>query len=224
MAGLVDILGSVLGQDSIGTIANQLGTDPETAGKAVSAALPTLLGRMAQNASSEPGAAALASAVNKDHDGGLLDDLGAFLGGGHASAPGGKILGHVFGADQEASAQHVAQQSGLGVDKAGNLLAMLAPMVMGALGRVGSSTGGLQAGGLGALLAGAAKSLGAGNGGGGHASGGGAAGGAAGPAGMVGKVTNMLDKNKDGSVADDVQRLAKSGPAKKLLGMFRRKR
>lgn len=214
MAGLVDILGSALGQDSIDAISKQLGTDPATAQKAVSAALPALLGRMADNAGSDDGATALATAVNSDHDGSLLDRVGDFLGGGHAGGPGPKILGHVFGGDQEAAVQQVATSSGIGADKAGGLLAMLAPMVMGALGKVGSSTGGLQASGVSAILGAATEQLGLGGSGG--------AGG--GKGGMAGQVTKMLDKNKDGSITDDVQRLAKSGPAKKLLGMFRKKR
>lgn len=83
--GLQDILGSALGGGSLGKIATQLGADEATAGSAVVMALPELLGRMANNTETDEGANALATAVNKDHDGGLLDMLDGFLGGGHAS-------------------------------------------------------------------------------------------------------------------------------------------
>ena len=36
-------------------------------------------------------------------------------------------------------------------------------------------------------------------------------------------ITGMLDQNKDGSIVDDVQRLAKGGLLQKVMGMFKRK-
>jgi hypothetical protein len=72
--------------------------------------------------------------------GGLLGSvLGAVSGGGQ-QAPGAlgagmKILGHVLGGSQQRATQGVAQASGLSGQGASALMAMLAPMVMGALGK-----------------------------------------------------------------------------------------
>ena len=61
---------------------------------------------------------------------------------------GGKILGHVFGGKQDNLAQQLGKATGLGGKGAGDLMSMLAPMVMGALGKAkqqsGSGVSGLQ--------------------------------------------------------------------------------
>ena len=148
MAGLADILGSALGADALAKIAGQLGTDEAGAKTAVSAALPKIIGQMKQNADSPEGAAALANAVNKDHDGSVLDDVGSFLGGGHQDGSGPKIIAKVFGADQGQAQADVAAQAGISQEQAGGLMSMLGPLVLGALGKAGAQSGGLQANGL----------------------------------------------------------------------------
>lgn len=231
MSGLADILQSALGGDALSKIAGQLGTDEAGAQKAVGAALPKIIGRMKENADDPAGAAALANAVNKDHDGSLLDNVGGFLEGGQSSGPGAQIMGKVFGGDQSQAQAAVADEAGISHDQAGSLMGMLGPLVMGALGKTGASSGGVQAAGLSGMLGGL---LGGGGGGGGLGSllggllsgggaGSGSAGQGAGAGAMMGKVTGMLDQNKDGSVMDDVQRLAKGGFLQKIMAMFKKK-
>ncbi len=245
MSGLESILGSALGGDMLAKIAGQMNTDEAGAKKAVGAALPALLGRMKANADDPAQADALAAAVNNDHDGSVLDGLGDKLGGLFGGeGNGSKIVGKVFGGDTDAVQEQVAAEAGIDKGQAAGLLGALAPMVMGALGKSGQETGGVQASGLSGMLGGL---MGGGGGGGlagmlgglmggGGAAGGlgsmlsGAAGGTGGAAsGMVGKVTGMLDQNKDGSVIDDITRMAggtsagKSGILGKLLGMFGKK-
>jgi hypothetical protein len=96
--------------------------------------------------------------------GGLGAVLGSVLGGGAqqggVSGTGGAILGHVFGGNTDAANQGLGQATGLGTQNAGQLLAILAPIVMSVLaGRVQQQ--GLSPGGLGGMLAeqGAAGSL-----------------------------------------------------------------
>ena len=240
MAGLADILGGALGGDALSKLASQLGTDEGGAHKALSAALPTILGRLKENADTPEGASALAAAVNKDHNGSVLDQLGSLFGGGDTSGEGSKIIGKVFGGDAPAAQQYVADNGGIDSSKAAGLLSTLAPMILGALGKAGSSSGGLQAGGLSSMLGGL---LGGGGGGlssilGGLMGGAGGAASSAGSAatstvgaassaagGMMGKVTGMLDQNKDGSVTDDLKRMTGSGGIlQKLMGMFKKRR
>lgn len=222
MSGLADILGSALGGDAISKIASQLGVDQSVAQAGVAAALPTLLGRLKENADAPEGATALAGAVERDHDGAVLDDMNGFLGGGFLNGPGAKILGKVFGADQPSAEEQVAKSSGLDLGSAAKLLAMLAPIILGALGKQGKNSGGLQAALLpsilGGLLGGGSNS----GGGLGDLLGGILGGGAGAPAqaaapapkkdgGMMGKVTDMVDQNNDGSIVDDVVRMATKG-------------
>jgi hypothetical protein len=239
--GIEDLLGGALGGDAMAKIAAKLGTDTAGAQKAVSSALPALLGKMKANADDPEKGSALA--------GGILDDDDAI-------GQGGKIVGKVFGDEADAVNDQVAAEAGIDKGQAAGLMGMLAPLVMGALGQSGAAAGGAQGlsgslggmlgggggGGLGGLLGGL---LGGGGGalgglgsmlGGGAAQAGGAASGAAGAAGgMMGKVTGMLDQNKDGSIIDDVTRMAgglsgaggaaggKAGILGKLMGMFGRK-
>jgi hypothetical protein len=96
--------------------------------------------------------------------GGLLGSvLGAVTGGGQQQqAPGAlgagmKILGHVLGGSQQRATQGVAQASGLSGQGASALMAMLAPMVMGALGK---AVGGGGAQGLAGIIGGDLSRLG----------------------------------------------------------------
>src|SRR5687768_4374352 len=106
------ILNQALNADTISNMSQTLGTDESTTSNAVQAALPLLLGAMTQNSTSPEGSSSLLSALDQDHDGSILNDLGGFL-GGYESGPGGGILGHVFG-DRLGSAQNtVSKASGM---------------------------------------------------------------------------------------------------------------
>src|SRR5262245_33465534 len=141
---LSSLLDQTLQSGALSQIGAQLGTDPQTTSTAVSAALPMLVGALARNASTEGGAQSLASALARDHDGSILDDVGGFLGGGAATFSGAGILGHLFGGRQQAVEQAVGQSSGLDAQSARQLMAMLAPIVMGALSRRAQQGGGVD--------------------------------------------------------------------------------
>ena len=161
-----------LDQSHIESIASQLGVDPAQASNAVQQALPLLMGGLARNASSPQGASALHSALERDHagvdiggllgsvlgggsGGGIGEVLGSVLGGGNADSAGagigGAILGHIFGGRREQAARGLGQTSGLGNQGAAQLLAMLAPLVMAALGNMTRKQG-LDANGLSGIL------------------------------------------------------------------------
>ena len=141
-------------------LAQQMGAGTDETEQAVAAALPMMLGAMGQNAAQPQGASALFGALQRDHNvGGGLDLgglLGSLLGGGAsagnaAAAPdGAAILGHIFGNNQERAESSLGQATGLG-GNAGQLLKLLAPIVMAYLAqRV--SAGGMDAGNLGQTL------------------------------------------------------------------------
>ncbi len=109
-------------------ISQQLGIGPAQMAGAISAALPLLIGALGRNASQGDGANALYGALQKDHRGLYLGNvLGSVLGGG---GQGNDILGHIFGGRQPRAEQGLGQATGLGSDKAGMLLRVLAPIVM----------------------------------------------------------------------------------------------
>jgi hypothetical protein len=96
--------------------------------------MPVLMSALASNARKPDGAQSLSSALERDHDGGILDDLGGFL-SNPGSVNGAGILGHVLGGKQPTVEKGVAKSSGLDAGSVAKLLPILAPIVMGALGK-----------------------------------------------------------------------------------------
>lgn len=185
MSAMVEALTrQLLSGGNLGALSGQLGAEENQTRSAVDAALPMLLAGLAKNAAQPEGAQALFGALEKKHDGGMLDDLAGFLGKAD-TADGEGILGHVFGNRRATVEQGVGKAAG-GMDpaKVARMMSMLAPMVMGYLGRQKRQKN-LDARSLGDLLGGEAglmeqKSPGF---------------------GMLGK---LLDKDGDGSIADDL--------------------
>lgn len=176
MSELTSAIFSQMDQGHIESIAEKLGIDPAQASDAIQQALPLLMGGLARNATSPQGANALHSALERDHagidiggllgsvfggagggaGGGIGDVLGSVLGGGSSGSSaaggiGGAILGHIFGGRRDQAAQGLGQTSGLGGAGASQLLAMLAPIVMAALGNMTRKQG-LDSNGLSGVL------------------------------------------------------------------------
>ena len=196
-----DLMNSGTGQQIIGQIAQQFGLDETQAGSAVQAALPMILGGLGRNAQSEQGATALGQALEQ-HSPDVLDNIQGFFGNADAhQQDGSNILGHIFGNQVDDVKSGVAQSSGISLAKIGPIIAMLAPLVMSYLSKqkqsdnAPASTGG----GLGDLIGGLAGSFG-----GGQANTTGSTGG-----GLIDMVSGFLDKNKDGSVIDDIMGMFK---------------
>lgn len=143
-----DILGQLSGPQ-LGQMASSLGVESDQMEGMVAAALPALLGGLTNNASTPAGAGSLLQALQKDHDGSLLD--ASDLLGSIDATDGGKILGHIFGGQQSNVEQTLAQRTGSNQSLIAQLLPLLAPLVMAWLGRKQRSTG-VDAGGLGDIL------------------------------------------------------------------------
>lgn len=139
MSSIFDEIRGQLGPDTIQQLSQAVGADPNATSTAISAALPALLGQLSQNVAEPQGAAALDNALNA-HDGSILDNLGGLLGGGggmnNLGGIGGKILGHILGSKRAPVEQGVGQASGLDAAQVAQLMAMLAPIIMGVLGRM----------------------------------------------------------------------------------------
>jgi hypothetical protein len=130
---LTDELFSQLQGAPLQQVSQQLGIGQTQAAGAISAALPLLMGALGKNAAQPQGAEALFGALQRDHAGlDLGSVLGAVLGGGSAPTQndGGAILGHIFGGSQPRAEASLGQATGLGGDKAGMLMKILAPIVL----------------------------------------------------------------------------------------------
>ncbi len=136
---ILDLLGSQLGGANLQQISQILGTDPDATSKAISGALPMLLSGLARNAANPEGAASLHKALDR-HDGSLLDQaMDMFQ--GLQGANGDGILGHVLGDRRETAERGLSKMSGLDTATIGRLLVLLAPLVLGALGKQKNSNG-----------------------------------------------------------------------------------
>ena len=114
-------------------LSHQLGLSPETTMQAAATVLPMLLGAMQRNSQGAGGAQSLLSALETDHRGiDPANALGTALAGGGSGAG---ILGHLFGDRQPYAAGAAANATGLGEDRAGMLMRLLAPVVMAYLAR-----------------------------------------------------------------------------------------
>lgn len=140
MTSLLDSLKQQLGPDTIQQISTQLGADPAMTSNAISVALPILLGGLGRNASNPDGAQRLDTALGA-HDGSILNDLGGLLGKSGGGGIGGAILGHILGSRQAPVEQGVSKATGMNAQQVTQLLMMLAPIVMGVLGRMKKQQG-----------------------------------------------------------------------------------
>lgn len=161
---LMQLLQGQLSDDLLGQMSNQIGADKQQTAVAANGVFATLLGGLANNASSEGGLASLGAALDRDHDGSILDDLMGMVGGmmqndqqtSSSALNGSGILGHILGDRQEVAAQQISQNSGLNMSQVMKLMPILAPIVMGVLGRA-KNQGGLDMGGLAGILMGSAQ-------------------------------------------------------------------
>jgi len=147
---LFDTITRQLGGNAAEQMASALGADKNSTGKAIGAALPLLLAALARNSQNAEGAQSLSNALDKDHDGSILTNVTGYLAGGDAS-PGQAILKHVFGGSQARVETGISKASGLSGESAAKILAMLAPLVMGALGKAKREQQ-IDAGGLAGML------------------------------------------------------------------------
>ncbi len=194
MSSLIQSLAARLAGSSVSEISNKIGAEEGATQNAMSAALPLLFGALARNASKPDGADALHRALSKDHDGTVLNDVDGFLRSPDTAAGDG-ILRHALGANRAAAEAGIGKAAGLDTQKTSQLMSMLAPLVMGALGQKQREQG-LDASALTGMLDGARQES--------EGSGG------------IGKlIGGLLDRDGDGSVADDIA-------GKVLGGLFNR--
>ena len=179
------LLGLLQGQD-LGNLASQVGGNEGEVKNGVMAALPAMLAALGKNAGTEKGAEELNNALEKKHDGSILDNLSGYLSNPDLK-DGAGILNHLFGNQTSNVANAVSQSSGLDTNGSMKMLQMLAPILMGILGQQKKQNN-LDAKGLGNLTSTLASNFGS----------------EAGASGIMEAVTNLLDANKDGNVMDDI--------------------
>lgn len=164
MADLTDILQSQMsGQVLESLLSNMNVNNKGAAQEATSGAMTILLNALARNASKPGGASALGAALERDHDGSILDSLPDILSGrskpsNTKTLDGAGILEHILGKKKEGAAEMLSKKSGLNTAQTLKLLMTIAPIVMGVLGKM-KKTENVDPTGLPDILSGAAKQM-----------------------------------------------------------------
>lgn len=159
MRSLEDMLRAQLSDRDLDALGNAIGTDKQNAKQAVDVALPELLKRLQKNARSTPGRESLERAIERDHDGTILDNVEAQM-RNPEQGDGGKILEHMFGGERGAVEQQLGALSGIGKGGMAKVLIALAPIVLGMIGKAKKGGGGGLTDILGGLGGGKAGCLG----------------------------------------------------------------
>lgn len=156
---LTDLVTGGIGSKAISTIANLLNIEESKAKWLVAAAVPLMIAALNYNSKKSPTQEAGINKALDQHSGGILDQIGGLLGQG-PSDDDNKIVNHMFGNNTEMVKSNLSAKTGISTDKIGSALAVLAPIVMGYLGKQKQtqSSGGGIGDLLGGLLSGDSKS------------------------------------------------------------------
>ena len=127
------LMGTLLGADSLNGISQATGASQQEVGSVLSAALPSLLSGVSQQADNAETAEGFDIAL-ADHAKADTSDIASFMGGVDLE-DGAKILGHLFGGNTQAQTQQVAQQTGVSAAQTGSIMSAAAPLLMSLLGQ-----------------------------------------------------------------------------------------
>jgi len=142
MADLTDTLNQLL-EPQADTIGQRIGAEGTKTRTAIQTAIPALLAALSEDANRGTG---LKDAIARDHDGTILDQLSDYLDGTAQLSPrttnGAGILEHTLGDRQGDMARSLSAKSGLDLGSIMKLLPLLAPIIMGMLGKRSGASGG----------------------------------------------------------------------------------
>ena len=203
MSGLLDLLNSPMGKQLVSGVAGQTGQSESKTADVLSMAMPLLMGAMKKNTSTPGGAQGLMNALSSKHDGSILDNLGGFFGGGvdqSAMDDGAGILGHILGSKQPQVENALSSKSGIDAGSVAQILQIVAPILLGYLGKQTRQQNVSSPDGLNGLL-------------------GGLMGGGKSAAKQQSLIETFLDSDGDGSVIDDLAGMVLKGGNQKKSGL-----
>ncbi|QQV01973.1 MULTISPECIES: DUF937 domain-containing protein [Chryseobacterium] len=145
---LIDLLTGNTGNQVAQQAENKFGISKNQIIALLAVATPLIISYLRNKSQDAKEAEALNNALDKDHDGSILDDTAQLEA---RQNEGGSILSHIFGNQKSTVENQLSQNTGISIDKIGPVLAMLAPVIMGYIGKEKQQNN-VGAGGLGDLL------------------------------------------------------------------------
>ena len=204
MANLLDLFEQQMGGGLLEQLGSQVGiNDTQKTKTAAKGAFSVLMGALQKNASTDQGASVLSSVLDRDHDGSILDDVMGYVSGtaqpnNTKTTDGAGILSHLLGGNTDSILGQVANMAGIDKNSSAGLLAKLAPIAMGMLGKMKKENN-LDQNGLRDVLTQTVEP-------------------AKNDSMLGGLLTNFLDQDGDGSVVDDIGRMGVKAIFKGLFG------
>ena len=149
---LIELITGNAGNQVASQAENKFGISKNQIIALLAVAAPLVISYLRKKSQEDPNEAeALNNALDKDHDGSILDNPAQVE---SRLQEGGSILDHIFGGQKAQVENQLSQNTGISMDKIGPVLAMLAPLIMGYIGKEKQSNGVNSGGGLGDLLGG----------------------------------------------------------------------
>jgi len=178
---IMELMSVLSNKENVEKISGQIGADTDKVKKVVDLGIPTIIQAMGKNAQSDDGAQALLNALQQHQE----DDVEGMISNPSAIDwnDGEKILSHILSSKDEQVKMGIAKEAGLGKDEVGGILSQLAPLLMGVMGQQQKQQG-VGTSGIASLVTDAL--------------------GKSAKGGMMDLAAQFLDKDKDGSVVDDI--------------------
>lgn len=146
--GLIDLLTGNTGNQVAERAESKFGINKNQVLALLAVAAPLIISYLSKKSQSAGEAESLNAALDKDHDGSILNDVSQAE---TRQSEGNSILTHIFGGEKQNVENQLSQKTGISIDKIGPVLSMLAPIIMGYIGKEKQQSN-VGAGGLGGLL------------------------------------------------------------------------
>lgn len=147
---LLDLITGNAGSHVADKAQNQFGISRNQIIALMAVATPLVVSYLKNKSKDAGEAEALDSALDRDHDGSILNEPSQI---DSRTQEGNSILDHIFGGQKAQVENKLSQNTGISMDKIGPILGMLAPIIMGYIGKEKRANG-VNSGGIGDLLGG----------------------------------------------------------------------
>ena len=148
---LMEAVKGYLTPDAVRSASSLVGESETSTRQTLNGAVPSVLSGLANMVSTRDGATGLASLIRDGSFGSVVDNVGSLFSGGSATSSilsvGPHLLGKIFGGNSSQVTDLVARSGGVSNSSASSLMSLIAPLVLGVLGKRAAAQG-LDASGM----------------------------------------------------------------------------
>ena len=130
------ILSAAIKNQLASGISGKINIPEEKSRSVIEYAVTLLLTGLAKNSQDPDEAESISKALYEDHDGSILNDTGANIQDESVKYDGAKILKHILGSRESLTSQVISSKTNIDPSQVDTILKLVAPFVMGALGKM----------------------------------------------------------------------------------------